>query len=296
MKGKSIAAILVCLILAITGCSSRQKPNDYAKAAGIDTSNPITFKLINESNYKRDLDNDGVEEKIKFAFYKKQGANTNDEYYTISVTSGSRQYSYKSDTNYNISTNVNFVDFNTKDRLIEFYINSEGPSDDPSSAIFRFDKSGIKKVWDTAGYITEYDREGKVYTDFSKTHDKYRVTLSYYDIGKGSLVFADKNYLIGKKLQFDNSLILFTDIADKNNLCQSYVNDNQGIEGINKILASYKKENIVKVCKPNEELIIADIDNTYHGKFKYGNQRNIRIKVKTWDGKEGWLDWLNNGD
>jgi hypothetical protein len=295
VKGKLIAIIL-CSIIAVTGCSCSQKPSDNARTVTKSVSKSSNFKVSQELNYKRDLDSDGVEEIINFIFYEKQGSNTHDQYYNISITSGPKQYSYKSDTNYNISTNVNFADLDTNDRFTEFYVNSEGPSDDPGSAIYRLDKGGIRKICDTAGYITEYDRGGKVYTNFSRTQDKYGVDLSYYDIRKGSLVFADKRSLIGKKLQYDNSLILFTDMADKNKLCVSYVNDNQGIEEVNKTLANYNKDSIIKLCKPNEKLTITDIDNTYHGMFKDGNPRNIRIKVKAPDGKEGWLDWLNGGD
>ena len=66
-----------------------------------------------------------------------------------------------------------------------------------------------------------------------------------------------------------------------------------------KLLATFCKKYLqktVKVCDPNEILTILDIDNTYHGNFKNGIERNIRIKVKTIDNKEGWLDWLNGGD
>jgi len=65
---------------------------------------------------------------------------------------------------------------------------------------------------------------------------------------------------------------------------------------IQEILDKYNKETIVKVCAPNEILTITDIDSTYHGKFKEGISRNIRIKVRTSDNKEGWLDCLNGGD
>lgn len=295
LRGKLITIIL-CLIIAAAGCSSRQKTNDHINKVTAKVSNSDTLKVTNESTYKRDLDNDGVEEMIKFTFYETQDSNIHEQYYTITITSGPKHYTYKSDNDNNISNYVHFADFDTKDKSVEFYINSEGPSDDPSSSIYRFDKKGIRKVCITAGYVTEYDREGKIYTDYSKTHDKYGVLLSYYDIRKGSLVFAEKHSLIGKKLQFDNSLILFTDSADKKWHCESYVNDNQGMEEINKRLAGLDKENVAKICRPNEELIITDIDSTYHGMFKVGNPKNIRIKVKTPDGKEGWLDWLNGGD
>lgn len=311
MKSKSSAAALcVILALTITGCSTRQKSNiDDVKS---ETQNALHLstskanerstgisKLDQELTFKRDLNKDDAEEIIKVTFnYDSQSSGTNEkaQNYTILITSGSKQYSYESNGVNNVIPAVHFADFDINDNYIEFYINSEGPSDDPSSAIYRFDKNGIKKLRDTSGYITEYDGEGKIYTNFSKTSDKHSVVLSYYDIRKGSLSFVDKRNLMGRKLQFDNSLILFTDSADENGYCKSYVDDNQGAEGINKVLASYDKDSIVKLSKPNEELKIVDIDNTYHGMFKEGRPRNIRIKVKAPDGKEGWLDWLNGGD
>lgn len=307
MKKRSLT-ILLCIVITagLAGCSNESK-EDPEKAT-ITTAKIITpsttMKNNNqELNFKRDLDKDGIEEGIKIIFkFGNEGSSTEEvdmgkvKTYEIIITSGDKQYTYEAKNETNVIPQVKFADFDTKDKYIEFYINSEGPSDDHSSAIYKFDNNNIKKIYDTVGYIKEYDREGKIYTEFSKTCDKYAITLSYYDINKGKVEFINKESLKGRKLQYDNSLILFTDSAYKSNHLISGLYDSMGKEEINKIISSYDKDSIVKVCEPNEVLTIIDIDNTYHSTFKEGRERNIRIKVRISDGKEGWLEWLNSGD
>lgn len=310
MKEKSLTVLLsIALTLSITGCSNeRQVDAEKTKTestSSIRTTKNSTDSVSSKKNdteltYRRDLNRDGIEEIIKVIFkYDTAGGGMPEkaQSYDIYISSGDKQYTYeaKAESNVNSDT-IYFTDFETKDNYIEFYINSEGPSDDNMSAIYRFDGDGIKRVCDTVGYIREYDREGKIYTEFSKTHDKYAVTLSYYDINKGKVQFLSKSSLIGKKLQYDNSLILFTDNTNKSKSYKSYIDDNSGKEEVQKVISIYNKDSIVKVCEPNEVLTITDIDNTYHGLFKEGRERNIRIKVKASDGKEGWLEWLNGGD
>jgi hypothetical protein len=297
---KTHLVIFLCfaLVCGLIGYSIRPKSADSTKPIATNGTKVSTSEINNskpdtEMTYKRDLNKDGVEETIKIIFqYEKPGTLKK---YSIIITSDSRQYTYEAEDD-NIIANVKFADFDTKDKYIEFYINDDGPSGDPSSKIYRFDNGEIKKICATSGYIKEYNGEGQIYTDFSKTNDKFGVVLSYYDINKVKEVFSNKTDLIGKKLQYDNSLILFTDLAYKEGSCQSYIDDNFGKENVQKIIAGYNKDTIVKVCEPNEALEIVDVDNTYHGLFKDGITRNIRIKVKTSDGKEGWLDWLNGGD
>lgn len=305
MKKNSLV-VLLCIALALgtIGCSNESKiSTKKTKTAATNNSQISPSKNQQEVTFKRDINKDGAEENIKVIFKcEVQEKGLNDaipiraQSYEIDVTSGDKHYTYEAKDVCNVIPEVKFADFDTKDKYIEFYINSEGPSDDPSSAIFRFDNNDIKKICDTVGYIKEYDREGKIYTDFSKTYDKYAVALSYYDINKGKVQYLNKNNLIGKKLQYDNSLILFTDYTDKSKYYKSYIDDNSGKEEIQKVISNYSKDSIVKVCDPNEVLTITDIDNTYHGLFKEGKERNIRVKVKTSDGKEGWLEWLNGGD
>ena len=254
-------------------------------------------KSYNELNYKKDLNKAGTKEKINIIF--KHKGNSNIQNYTITIESKGKKYTFEKNDIYNVFPKINFADFDANDKYIEFYIESDGPSDDPNATIYRFD-NGIQEVGNISGTIDSYDEFGKIYTSYSKTHDKYKVLLSYYDINKRALVFNDKDNIIGKKLEYDNFLILFTDSADTRGLnkinCNSIIDNNMDKKEIQEILDRYNKETIVKVCAPNEILTITDIDSTYHGKFKEGISRNIRIKVKTSDNKEGWLDWLNGGD
>lgn len=297
-KSFIVIPLCVALIFGLFGCS-----ND-SKVTTKNISESIVVKIPNQEQiYKRDLNKDSVEEIIKVIFkYENQGPNTKKEAplkvngYGITVTNGGKEYTWEENSISNLIPIVEFADFDTSDKYIEFYIDSDGPSDDPGSAVYRFDDNGIIKICDTVGYIKEYDRVGKIYTDFSKTCEKYGVTLSYYDISKKCVEFINKSSLIGSKLQYDISLILFADSADLNSFCNSTIEDNLGKEEINKIVSSYNKDNIIKVCEPNEVLTIIDIDNTHHGMFMEGRERNIRIKVKTPEGKEGWLDCLNGGD
>lgn len=305
MKKKSLAVLLcIALTLGTIGCSNGSKINtEKTKTATTNNSQISSSKNEQEVTFKRDINKNGVEENIKVIFKcevqekgLKDAIPIRAQSYEIHVTSGDKHYTYEAKDISNVIPDVKFTDFDTKDNYIEFYINSEGQSDDNNSAIYRFDGNNIKKICDTAGFISEYDREGKIYSEYSKTHDKYAVTLSYYDINKGKVQFLNKNSLIGKKLQYDNSLILFTDYTDKSKSYKSYIDDNSGKEEVQKVISNYSKYSIVKVCDPNEVLTITDIDNTYHGLFKEGKERNIRVKVKASDGKEGWLEWLNGGD
>lgn len=309
MKTRSLAFLLcIAITVALTGCSNEnRKDAENAKitttAAKITNESTIMKNNNQELTFKRDLDKDGIEEGIKIIFkFGNDGSAAKEDVmekantYEIIISSGDKQYTYEAKDGTNVIPQVRFADFDTTDKYIEFYINSDGPSDDPSSAIYRFDKNCIKKIYDTAGYIKEYDREGKIYTEFSKTCDKYAIILSYYDINKGKVEFIDKESLKGRKLEYGNSLILFTDSAYKNKHLVSVLYDTMAKEEVNKIIASYDKDSIAKVCKPNEVLTIIGIDNTYHNTFKEGKERNIRINVRTSDGKEGWLEWLNAGD
>ena len=288
---KKYCCILLSILLGTTlvACSNESKVinSPQQKVQAVTNANNNNYEL----NFTRDLNNNGTEESMKVTF-NNNGDNKITSY-NIVITSGDKSYSYEEKNEFNIIPQVKFADFDTRDDYVEFYINWEGESDNPISSIYRFDGSSIKKVLTTVGFVRDYDREGRIYTDFSKTNDKYAVTLSYYDINKAKVQYVDKSILKGKKLQFDNSLILFSDSYIDG---KSYLDDNSGKASMNKTIEGYSKEAIVKVCKPNEKLTIIDVDNTNNGNFKEGKERNIRIKVRTEDNKEGWLQWLNGGD
>ncbi|KYH33288.1 hypothetical protein CLTEP_21460 [Clostridium tepidiprofundi DSM 19306] len=292
-----ILSIIIFLIISYNIWQQQKHITINEKIANTTKFSNKKRKSYDDLNYKRDLNKDGTKEEISIIF--KHMENNSMQNYTITINTKGKKYTFKKDDIYNVFPKINFADFDINDKYIEFYIESDGPSDDPNSTIYRFDND-IKEICNIPGTIVSYDGFGKIYTTYSKTNDKYKVLLSYYDINEKKFVFNDKNNLIGKNLQYNNSLILFTDSADTSGvnkvICNSIIDNNMQKKEIQKLLDRYNKETIVKVCKPNEILTIVDIDNTYHGNFKNGNPKNIRIKVRTNDNKEGWLDWLNGGD
>ena len=194
MKKYPLAILLfIAITISLTACTieskgdtEKAKPTTTTSTAKITTQSPPMKNNNQELTFKRDLDKDGIEEAIMIIFkFENEGSVTKAvvmqkaKAYEIIITSGDKKCTYEAKNEDNVVPQVNFADFDTKDKYIEFYINSEGASGDPSSAVYRFDNNCIKKIYNTAGFINEYDREGKIYTEFSKTSDKYAITLSY---------------------------------------------------------------------------------------------------------------------
>ncbi|HEY5560980.1 MAG TPA: YARHG domain-containing protein [Clostridiaceae bacterium] len=231
---------------------------------------------------EKDINNDGVTEKISCTFVSSTDNSSDD--YTITVNFKGTDYKIQG-IEENVNTELFFADFNAADNSTEFYITSQGPSDDPGATIFSFTGDSIKKDMTLAGSIISYDGKGRIYTDFSKTSDINKIVLSYYEIGKG-LVYPDKIYTIGKYLQYPlNYKLLKTEQG------MSYIYDADG-KDYNALSALYNSSDIVKVTNVNEKLKIVDVDCNLMKDIV----RNIPIKVEGEDGKTGWLMWLNGGD
>ncbi|MBC8059458.1 MAG: hypothetical protein H7Y18_02205 [Clostridiaceae bacterium] len=275
---KRIIRLVFVLVIIITlpGCGLNKS----------DSNSKTEDKKENKQSIEKDINNDGVKEKISISFESIKNNSLDD--YTITINSKGKEYKIK-DEESNVNPDIVFADFNTEDNFIEFYVTAEGPSGDPSTTIFQFIGDSIKKVMKLQGYITSYSGKGKILTDFSKTNDKNKILLSYYELGKG-VIHPDKKEIIGSYLQYDSRFILFK--TDKEGM--SYI-DTKDDEELNKLIAEREdKEQVVKVTNKNEKLKIVDVD--YEAYSQENNVINIPIKVQGEDGKEGWLMWLNGGD
>jgi DNA gyrase/topoisomerase IV subunit A len=241
-----------------------------------------------EQSIEKDINNDGAKEKISVLF---EGNEENYlDNYIITVSSKGKDYKIKGEET-NLNSGLFFADFNIDDNFTEFYITSNGPSDDPRTSIFRFNGDSIVEIMKLEAFITSYNGNGKIYTEFSKTNDKNKILISYYELGKG-VVHPDKKDVIGSYLQYDSNFKLFK--TGKEGMSGIAIKDD---EDLNKFIAEQTdKDQIVKVTKRNEKLRIVDVDYEAYSRFNVETIRNIPIKVEAEDGKQGWLMWLNGGD
>jgi hypothetical protein len=244
--------------------------------------------------FEKDINNDAQKEIIKVVFNNNLAESSCK--YTVTVTSGGKDYTISDETD-NPLSNIYFADFNVKDNLYEFYFEQDGASDDPVTNIFMFDKVLKKDTID--GFITSYDGAGRVLTEFSRTNDKNRLLLSYYQVGQG-IILQPKNLLIGKYLQYDSKLILFNTVQDDSDkeasfmsLAGSELSDDQLIQFIDR---NYTKDQIAGIAKENEKLKVVDVDYDSYDRLSDPFMRNVPIKVQKEDGKKGWLVWMNLGD
>lgn len=252
--------------------------------------NNFTYTLFNylpddqRKDYKqiveKDLNNDGIKEKI--ALYIYNTANHIDEY-TIQIISKGKEYKFQGSSD-NMYCQLFFADFNTEDKSTEFYISYEGPSDDAGATIFSFTGNGIKKIMDLSGHVASYDGKNKIYADFSKSLDMNKIVLSYYKLGKG-VVFSDKKEVLGKYLKFPESITLHKSQIGKSIFVDSKDSSELSLDN-----------ELVAITKPKENLKIIDIDYDFFANIDKTIVRNIPIKVETEAGKQGWLMWLNGGD
>lgn len=239
---------------------------------------------------KKDINFDGKDETLTATFTK------DNEFakYEIEVDSDGKSYKINGDCGVNITPNLYFADFCFNDNYINFYINYTIEDDYHCTTIFQFNKDGIKKLFDLQGYLESYDGNKKIYSELSKTTDKNKIPISYYELGKG-VAYPPKNSIVGNYLEYEKKLLIFNDINDKNSGNTSFMsllgNDDDNWKNY------YKEGQVVTITKPNEKLKILDID---YKAYNYTNNsdpivRNIPIKVQTEDGKQGWLVWINGG-
>lgn len=274
--------LLLSMILAIltSGCSSKSK----------EASDPMgESRVYFTAQYlDKDLNGDQIADPISIECKKHVYNYLND--YKITVELGKKDLTYKGSAA-NLNSGINFWPKYPDEGYQYFYLTADGPSDDPSAIIFELDKKGIRMIIEAYGIIKEFDMDGKLYTDYSRTQDKYKQLLSYYDLKKGNAVFIPKEQLVGKPLEYDHRLILFNDVKSKSRSFMSNVYS-ESDEDLKSTLSSYAKGEVAKVIEPHEKLTIMDIDRGDSGNHII----NVRIKVRCGDGTIGWLEWMNGGD
>jgi hypothetical protein len=236
-----------------------------------------------DKRFEKDINMDGTKEIIDIAFGKEKSS------FNISVNNNGKKFTYEG---YGcvITDELYFADLDDGDEYVEFYILDEGLSYDPTTYVFRLTGEGIKQIMELDGYLTGYDGKGKMYTEFSRTADKHKQLLAYYELDKG-VVYASKEDLYGKSLEYDITLVIH-----KEPLESTARNSRSIFDPEDEQLKIWAKSSdaSVRITEPGEKLKILDIDNS--NAKEYGKIRNIPIKVETTDGVQGWIGWLNGGD
>lgn len=239
---------------------------------------------------KKDINLDGKDETLTATFTRDNDFTK----YEIEVNSNGKSYKINGDCGVNITPNLYFADFCFSDNYINFYINYTIEDDYHCTTIFQFNEDGIKKLLDLQGYLESYDGNKKIYSELSKTTDKNKIPISYYELGKG-VAYPLKSSTIGKYIQYEKKLLIFNDICDKNSRNYSFMsllgNDDDNWRNY------YKEGQVIAITKPNEKLKILDIDYEAYSDIDGSERRvrNIPIEVQTEDGKQGWLVWINGG-
>ncbi len=249
------------------------------------------FSIEEQKEYnksiEKDINGDGIQETIKVVL--------KEDNYKLTISSAGKDYVVNGNLE-SIQNKLYMADFDVNDKFKELYINYDGPSSDPGVVIFRFTGNKIQKINELEGYIDSYDGKGKIYSEFSRTNDQNRVVISYYELGKGQAT-PPRSEIINKYLQYDSRLILFNNIKDDSHLTFMSMSGITDINELQKYIGEhYTKAQIAKITNLNEKLQIIDIDYDAYSSTGEKYIRNIPIKVKASDGKQGWIVWPNGGD
>ncbi|MCM1988894.1 YARHG domain-containing protein [Oceanirhabdus seepicola] len=272
---------------------------------GIESNEPSTSqnnetinkKITSRITYREDLNYDGDEEEIYVEFSEKGDYNYEINCYTIKITNGDKVYAYEDDGNCNLDQYIKFM---YMDEKVFFYVYDDGPSGDPFTTVLELTEDGIRKVMNQEGEVTDYTKDGRIYTWFSYLGSEKDV-LYYFDIKKG-LVHVEKSKIIGKEISFNGHLILFSDnncsgmswtteeIAEE--IIRVKENKEADIKRKYEDYYKYNLERIIYVSDPGEKFEVVDVD------FETDPERvrNIPVKVRNKNGDVGWLLWLNGGD
>ncbi|WBW99007.1 YARHG domain-containing protein [Oceanirhabdus sp. W0125-5] len=247
---------------------------------------------VAELNYYEDLDLDGNKEEINIVF---KADDVDSSYrasaFIISIKKNGKKALHHEFNCYIWDYELKFI--SCKDKMY-FYVQDEGPSDDPNATIFELCEDGINVVLRVGGYIIDYDYDGNIYTSYSYTNDKNKVLLTYYNI-KDGLKHPSNDEIIGKILQYNCNMVLYKkkNIAGGHRV--SSISEEHAETLKREIAASNIDTGIVKIADINESVKIVEVDYDFYERFP-NMVRNIPIKVETKDGLSGWLFWLNGGD
>jgi len=274
-----IKYIIACFIaiLIFTGCTSQKDlDNDKASAIGsvkktikhepmvlVDKREVKVVKVKNE-----DLNGDGKAERIEYTAIDQARGVQN---VTLKVndieTSLIAQYP---------SLDFNIIEINTNDKFKVIDVFEEGASDDPKSSLFIYDGKSIKKIGELHAYEYKLDGHSKVWTPLDTisllepninigwTEMNNRHQLNYRLIDKSS--FTNKRYKISAAQDSDNNPWRIYKTSES---------------------SPYGEDYIAKVSQGDDVTLI---DITRQG------GRDVALKVKLDDGKEGWMIHFLGGD
>lgn len=176
----------------------------------------------------------------------------------------------------NSSLDFNIIEINNKDKFKVIDIFEDGPSGDPKSTLFIYDGKTIQKIGELQA--DEYDLDGlsKIWTPFD--------TISFLEpkINLGWTEMNDRQQLIYKQIDKRSSL----NKRYKISVAQDSENSPRRIY---KTLDSdpYGEDFIAEV-RLGDEVTVTDI--------KKQDSKEVALRVKLDDGKEGWMIHIFGGD
>jgi hypothetical protein len=180
----------------------------------------------------------------------------------------------------NIRPQLHFADFDTRDALIQFYLEGDGPSGDPFTQIFSFNGTRIIMNTGFPGFITRYDGLGRIYS-----FDMYSVN-SYFDLNAG-LTPLPKENIVGSVVQRDFNILLCTTPGNgyTSAILSSYYEEDLDA------YTQYFRDEFICLVPANTPLEVLDIEFTTTPWDDGSNELHPVpwIKVRIPDGIEGWF-------
>ncbi len=236
----------------------------------------------------KDLNNDGILEKISVYFYDNYysqvfGDYSNLDKCEIEITDINGKIYSQQFGNDNIIPCLKFADFDVNDNLVQFYIKADGPSGDPNTQIYSFDGKQIIKNIHMDGYITRYDGNAKLYS-----FDDYNVNC-YYDLNKG-LIPLPKENIVGTTIKRGNIQLFSKPKTGYTAVITSSFLTEPDYKYEGKFTDYY-----IGVVPENTPLLVTDIEFIYTEYNPYEYYVVPWLKVKTPQNIEGWF-CLIHGD
>lgn len=264
-------------ILIIAGCASRKDiGNGTVSAIGVVNKTvkhePLMFadkgkvKVVIVKNV--DINGDGKIERIEYT-----AADLLESVQTITLKINEIETSFIAS---NPSLDFNIIEINIKDKFKVIDIFEDGPSGDPKSTLFIYDGKTIQKIGELQADEYNLDGLSKIWTPFD--------TISFLDpkINLGWTEMNDRQQLIYKQIDKRSSLNKRYRIS----VAQDSVNSPRRIY---KTLDSdpYGEDFIAEV-RVGDEVTVTDI--------KKQDSKEVALRIKLDDGKEGWMIHIFGGD
>jgi len=264
-----------------------ERPAEYAPTTSVD----VKTETITQDGLPcimqtamADLDGDGVRERITASFtcfetYSIDGEPPIGIYDTCEIvvqTADGEEFAHTWEY-YNLTPDLNFTDFDTRDRLMQFYVVGEGPSADPYTQVFSFDGMQVLENVGFPGYLEEYDGQGRLFADINVN--------AYYDLYDG-LTPLPKENIVGTEIQRGFNLLLMENPGTEYTVAvisEMYMSEERD-------LYIEFAEELICVVPADTPLTVLDIeflgsrwsesDEPYYVPW---------LKVQTPDGTEGWF-------